>query len=105
MFNRTVRMIECGLQPVYVFDGKPPTLKVKAPLSMCSFYFRVIDIVFEGQHSYDLKQSGELARRSGQKKKAEQELREAQEAGDQEAVAKYVTISWPSDDMVVHLFS
>ena len=47
MFNRTVRMIECGLQPVYVFDGKPPTLKVKAPLSMCSFYFRVIDIVFE----------------------------------------------------------
>jgi len=25
--NRTVRMLECGIKPVYVFDGKPPELK------------------------------------------------------------------------------
>lgn len=27
MFYRTIRMIENGIKPVYVFDGKPPTLK------------------------------------------------------------------------------
>ena len=25
--NRTIRMLECGIKPVYVFDGKPPALK------------------------------------------------------------------------------
>ena len=27
MFNRTIRMLESGVKPVYVFDGKPPTMK------------------------------------------------------------------------------
>ncbi|KAJ3032984.1 Elongation of fatty acids protein 2 [Rhizophlyctis rosea] len=27
LFYRTVRMVENGIKPVYVFDGKPPTLK------------------------------------------------------------------------------
>ena len=27
MFYRTIRMLENGIKPVYVFDGKPPTLK------------------------------------------------------------------------------
>lgn len=27
MFYRTVRMVDHGIKPVYVFDGKPPTLK------------------------------------------------------------------------------
>jgi hypothetical protein len=27
MFYRTIRLIEKGLKPVFVFDGKPPTLK------------------------------------------------------------------------------
>jgi len=27
MFYRTIRMIENGIKPVYVFDGKPPDLK------------------------------------------------------------------------------
>lgn len=27
MFYRTVRMVENGIKPVYVFDGKPPTMK------------------------------------------------------------------------------
>lgn len=32
MFFRTVRMLEAGIQPVYIFDGKPPELK-KATLA------------------------------------------------------------------------
>lgn len=27
IFYRTIRMVECGLKPVYVFDGKPPKMK------------------------------------------------------------------------------
>ncbi|KAM0682664.1 Elongation of fatty acids protein 2 [Mitosporidium daphniae] len=27
LFYRTIRMIECGIKPVYVFDGAPPKLK------------------------------------------------------------------------------
>ena len=27
LFNRTIRMMTNGIKPVYVFDGKPPTLK------------------------------------------------------------------------------
>lgn len=27
MFYRTVRMVDNGIKPVYVFDGKPPVLK------------------------------------------------------------------------------
>jgi flap endonuclease-1 len=28
-FYRTLRMIDCGIKPMYVFDGKPPDLKAK----------------------------------------------------------------------------
>jgi len=27
MFYRTIRMLDNGIKPVFVFDGKPPTLK------------------------------------------------------------------------------
>lgn len=27
MFYRTIRMVENGIKPLYVFDGKPPNLK------------------------------------------------------------------------------
>ena len=27
MFFRTAKMLEVGMKPVYVFDGKPPALK------------------------------------------------------------------------------
>ena len=59
LFNRTIRLLECGIKPVYVFDGKPPTLK-----------------------------SGELAKRGDRKRVAQEKLTAAQEAGDQEEVAK-----------------
>ncbi len=29
MFYRTIRMVENGIKPVYVFDGKPPQMKSK----------------------------------------------------------------------------
>lgn len=61
IFNRTIRLLECGIKPVYVFDGKPPTLK-----------------------------SGELAKRSERKKEAKVKLEAATEAGDAESAAKLV---------------
>ncbi|KAL3643531.1 Elongation of fatty acids protein 2 [Castilleja foliolosa] len=27
MFSRTIRLLEAGIKPVYVFDGKPPDMK------------------------------------------------------------------------------
>lgn len=60
IFNRTIRLLECGIRPVYVFDGKPPTLK-----------------------------SGELAKRSDRKRMAQEKLDEAIETGNQEDVAKF----------------
>ena len=59
LFNRTIRLLECGIKPVYVFDGKPPTLK-----------------------------SGELARRRDRKREAREKLVNAQETGDAEEAAK-----------------
>lgn len=52
MFYRTLRMIDQGLKPVYVFDGKPPTMK-----------------------------SGELAKRLERRKEAQAALETAQETG------------------------
>ena len=72
MFHRTIRLVgigcfvcvlllvaEHGIKPVWVFDGKPPTLK-----------------------------SGELARRSQKKTEATEALKNAEEEGNAEEVAK-----------------
>ncbi|XP_068964628.1 flap endonuclease 1 [Petaurus breviceps papuanus] len=60
MFYRTIRMVENGIKPVYVFDGKPPQLK-----------------------------SGELARRGERRAEAEKQLQQAQEAGAEEEVERF----------------
>ncbi|XP_062501836.1 flap endonuclease 1-like [Corticium candelabrum] len=60
MFYRTIRMVENGIKPVYVFDGKPPQLK-----------------------------SGELAKRLERREEAQKALEKAQDEGDQENVEKY----------------
>ena len=60
-FYRTIRLMTNGLKPVWVFDGKPPTLK-----------------------------SGELAKRKAVKAKAQADLKEAEakaEAGEEGAAA------------------
>lgn len=60
MFYRTIRMVEYGIKPCYVFDGKPPDMK-----------------------------SGELAKRKEGRDKAQKELDKATEAGDEENVTKF----------------
>lgn len=60
MFYRTIRMINNGLKPLYVFDGKPPEMK-----------------------------SGELAKRTARRKETEGSLAEAQQKGDAEEIDKF----------------
>ncbi|BHF74533.1 Elongation of fatty acids protein 2 [Sparganum proliferum] len=60
MFYRTIRMIENGLKPVYVFEGKPPNLK-----------------------------AGELAKRTERREESQRELSKAEELGDVEAIDKF----------------
>jgi len=60
LFYRTIRMLDNGIKPVYVFDGKPPSLK-----------------------------SGELAKRTERREEAQKQLDQATEAGDQENVDKF----------------
>lgn len=59
MFNRTVRFLSEGLKPVFVFDGKAPTMK-----------------------------SGELQKRREKREKAQEELKKAKEAEDVEEANK-----------------
>lgn len=51
-FYRTIRLVENGIKPVYVFDGKPPELK-----------------------------SGELSKRAERREEAQKALEKAEEAG------------------------
>ncbi|KAI1332279.1 DNA-repair protein rad2 [Xylariaceae sp. FL0255] len=60
MFYRTLRMVDNGLKPLYVFDGAPPKLK-----------------------------SGELAKRFQRKAEAKEDLEEAKETGTAEDVEKF----------------
>ncbi|GMT00345.1 hypothetical protein PENTCL1PPCAC_22519, partial [Pristionchus entomophagus] len=60
IFYRTISMIENGIKPVYVFDGKPPDMK-----------------------------SGELQKRAQRREDTEKQLKEAEEEGDTEAVQKF----------------
>lgn len=52
-FYRTIRLVENGIKPVYVFDGKPPELK-----------------------------SHQLNKRAERREEAEKELQKATEAGN-----------------------
>lgn len=52
-FYRTIRLIENGIKPVFVFDGKPPKMK-----------------------------SGELEKRAERREEAQKELEKATEAGN-----------------------
>lgn len=60
MFYRTLRMVDNGIKPLYVFDGAPPKLK-----------------------------SGELAKRFQRKSEAQQAHEEAKETGTAEDVEKF----------------
>lgn len=60
MFYRTIRMVENGIKPVYVFDGKPPVLK-----------------------------GGELEKRLLRREEAEREQEKIKETGTVEEIMKY----------------
>jgi len=60
LFYRTIRLMENGIKPVFVFDGKPPSMK-----------------------------SGELAKRSERRADAEKQLAKAQEEGEEENIEKF----------------
>ncbi|GAB1602826.1 flap endonuclease 1-like [Argonauta hians] len=60
IFYRTIRMIEHGIKPVYVFDGKPPDMK-----------------------------SGELEKRKEKREEAQKALEKAEEIGDTESAEKF----------------
>lgn len=42
MFYRTIRMMDNGIKPVYVFDGKPPEMK-SGEVSFLGFFFMIVD--------------------------------------------------------------
>lgn len=60
MFYRTIRLVENGIKPVYVFDGKPPQMK-----------------------------SAELNKRQERRVEAEKALAKATEEGDQTEIDKF----------------
>ena len=60
MFHRTARMLEAGMKPVFVFEGKPPQLKQE-----------------------------ELRKRSARREGATADLEAAKEAGNAEDIEKY----------------
>ena len=39
-FYRTIRIVENGIKPAYVFDGKPPELKAGVVRAFCPLSFR-----------------------------------------------------------------
>ena len=59
-FYRTIRLLENGIKPVYVFDGKPPDMK-----------------------------SGELKKRTERREEAQKQLDKATEAGDAADMEKF----------------
>ncbi|KAK9695824.1 XPG I-region [Popillia japonica] len=60
VFYRTIRLVENGIKPVYVFDGKPPDMK-----------------------------SGELNKRMEKREEAQKSLEKATEAGDEAEIEKF----------------
>jgi len=72
LFYRTINLMESGIKPIYVFDGKPPELKAR-----------------------------EIASRSSLKAEAKVKYEEALEQGDLEAARRYAQIaSKLTNDMV-----
>ncbi|KAK8638582.1 hypothetical protein V6N13_137000 [Hibiscus sabdariffa] len=60
MFTRTIRLLEAGMQPVYVFDGQPPDLKKQ-----------------------------ELSKRYSKRADAAEDLHQAMETGNKEDIEKF----------------
>jgi len=72
LFYRTINLVENGIKPVYVFDGKPPELKAK-----------------------------EIERRRAIKEEAVKKYEEAVRTGDLEAARRYAAIASKLTDSMV----
>jgi len=79
LFNRTIRMMEGGIKPVYVFDGKPPQMKSGEvrPEAVPSSMFLM--------HCCCL----QLAKRKAAKEQAIADMKAAEEEGKVEDVDRY----------------
>jgi len=71
-FYRTINLMEAGVKPAYVFDGKPPEFKAR-----------------------------ELEKRRESREKAEEKWREAVEKGDVEAARKYAMMATRVNEALV----
>jgi len=94
MWYRTLKFIENGIKPVYVFDGKPPTLKsgevrvqlraacvcctARQTMSACAVVCCGFPLVMQ------------LAKRTAAKEKATKDLEAAKEAGDVEDIDRCI---------------
>ncbi|ODQ79074.1 hypothetical protein BABINDRAFT_162144 [Babjeviella inositovora NRRL Y-12698] len=80
MFYRTLRMVDNGIKPCYVFDGKPPLMK-----------------------------GGELEKRTAKREHASKQIEELKEAGTLEEVGKFerrlVRVTKEQNDEAKHLLS
>lgn len=47
LFYRTIRMVENGIKPVYVFDGKPPDMKSG---EVCNVHISKLSVPFEAEN-------------------------------------------------------
>ena len=78
-FYRTIRMVENGIKPAYVFDGKPPELKagvVRAVLLTCV-------------HSFYVTLEYQLSKRFERREEAKEENEEAKETGTAEDMDRF----------------
>lgn len=69
VLSKTIKMMEDGLKPVFVFEGKPPEMK------------RGEVVVVFVDHD-------QLEKRKANREKAEEELKTAQETGNEEDIEK-----------------
>ena len=69
VLSKTIKMMEDGLKPVFVFEGKPPEMK-------------------RGEVVVDFVNHDQLEKRKANREKAEEELKTAQETGNEEDIEK-----------------
>lgn len=69
-FYRTIRMVENGIKPMYVFDGKPPELKagvVRGPdHPVLRHYSQGLQLSKRFARREEAKEEGEEAKETGQ---------------------------------------
>lgn len=76
LFYRTIRMIDNGIKPVYVFDGKPPQMKSgEVSLFVKIFYVSIPKLNFVVEIRF------QLAKRKERREEAQKQLEKAEETG------------------------